>query len=237
MGARRTAHSAGKARRRQAPHRHARGDERRDVHPEYRLPMALSSQGFSAAQHGPQLLRLVAVRPRPRSHSSRALRRMPRTGGTRSQPQRRYHRQPKRQERRKRGACIDPHGFDAGKLIKGKKRHILVDTLGLLVHAIVHAADVQDRDGGILLLATLFGQFPFLQKLFADSAYQARFLRTRSPKPCLISKPKSSDDPITPKDSCDCPSVGSSNARSLGSTGAVVSPRIGKISTATPSRF
>jgi putative transposase len=41
-----------------------------------------------------------------------------------------------------------------------------------LLHAIVHAADVQDRDGGILLLATLFGQFPFLQKLFADSAYQ-----------------------------------------------------------------
>jgi hypothetical protein len=41
-----------------------------------------------------------------------------------------------------------------------------------LLHAVVHAADVQDRDGGILLLATLFGQFPFLQKLIADSAYQ-----------------------------------------------------------------
>jgi len=71
-----------------------------------------------------------------------------------------------------RGARIDPHGFDAGKLIKGKKRHILVDTLGLLLHAIIHAADIQDRDGGLLLLATLFGKFPFLQKLFADSAYQ-----------------------------------------------------------------
>jgi transposase len=44
--------------------------------------------------------------------------------------------------------------------------------LGLLLHAIVHAADVQDRDGGLLLLATLFGKFPFLKKLFADSAYQ-----------------------------------------------------------------
>jgi transposase len=97
---------------------------------------------------------------------------MPRTGGTRSQPHRLHHRQSKRQERRKRGACIDPHGFDAGKLIKGKKRHILVDTLGLLLHAIVHSAGIQDRDGGIVLLATLFGQFPFLQKLFADSAYQ-----------------------------------------------------------------
>ena len=95
-----------------------------------------------------------------------------RTGATGSKPHRLHHRQSKRQERRKRGAHIDPHGFDAGKLIKGKKRHILVDTLGLLLHAIVHSAGIQDRDGGILLLATLFGQFPFLQRLFADSAYQ-----------------------------------------------------------------
>ena len=39
------------------------------------------------------------------------------------------------------------------------------------MHALVTAADVQDRDGGVLLLSTLFGQFPFLCKLFADSAY------------------------------------------------------------------
>jgi putative transposase len=38
--------------------------------------------------------------------------------------------------------------------------------------AIVHSAAIQDRDGGILLLSTLFGRFPFLEKLFADSAYQ-----------------------------------------------------------------
>ena len=40
-----------------------------------------------------------------------------------------------------------------------------------MLHALVTAADVQDREGGVLLLATLFGQFPFLGKLFADSAY------------------------------------------------------------------
>jgi transposase len=62
----------------------------------------------------------------------------------------------------------DPHGYDAGKKIKGKKRHIL----GLVLHAIVHPADVQDRDGGILVMATLFGMFPFLKTLFADGGYQ-----------------------------------------------------------------
>ena len=96
---------------------------------------------------------------------------MPRAGRTRGQSHRLHHRQPKCEERRKRGERIDPHGFDGGKLIKGKKRHVLVDTLGLLLHALVTSADVQDRDGGLLVLSTLFGQFPFLEKLFADSAY------------------------------------------------------------------
>ena len=72
----------------------------------------------------------------------------------------------------KRGACIDPAGYNAGKKINGKKRHILVDRQGLLMHAIVHAADVQDRDGGALLMATLLGAFPFLSRLFADGGYQ-----------------------------------------------------------------
>jgi len=40
------------------------------------------------------------------------------------------------------------------------------------MHALVHAADVQDRDGGALVLATLFGSFPFLLKLYADGGYQ-----------------------------------------------------------------
>jgi len=41
-----------------------------------------------------------------------------------------------------------------------------------LLHAIVHTADIQDRDGGVLLMSTLFGMFPFLLKLYADSGYQ-----------------------------------------------------------------
>jgi transposase len=84
----------------------------------------------------------------------------------------RDHRQPKRQERGKRGISIDPPGYDAGKKIKGKKRHILVNAQGLLLHAIIHAAGIQDCDGGVLLMSTMFGLFPFLLKLYADSGYQ-----------------------------------------------------------------
>ena len=42
------------------------------------------------------------------------------------------------------------------------------------MHALVHAADIQDRDGGALVMATLFGMFPFLLKLYADGGYQGR---------------------------------------------------------------
>ena len=49
---------------------------------------------------------------------------------------------------------------------------------GLLLHAIVHFAGIQDREGRISLLATLFGQFPFLAKLFGDSAYAGSFFNT-----------------------------------------------------------
>ena len=107
-----------------------------------------------------------------RSHPRRALCAVPPSRVPRGEPDGRNHRQPERQERGKRGPAIDPTGYDAGKKIKGKKRHILVDTQGLLMHAIVHAADVQDRDGGALLMASLFGAFPFLIKLYADGGYQ-----------------------------------------------------------------
>lgn len=64
-----------------------------------------------------------------------------------------------------------PHGFDAGKKINGRKRHLLVDTMGLLIAAIVHRADIQDRDGAPLLLATMRSEFPWLRHIFADAAY------------------------------------------------------------------
>jgi hypothetical protein len=47
----------------------------------------------------------------------------------------------------------------------------------VLIQAIVHAADIQDRDGGILLMSSLFGLYPFLLKLYADGGYQGNKFR------------------------------------------------------------
>ena len=52
-----------------------------------------------------------------------------------------------------------------------------MDTLGLVLHALVHPANIQDRDGGILLLSALGERFPLLAKLFADGAYQGPVFR------------------------------------------------------------
>jgi len=108
--------------------------------------------------------------------------------------------------------------------------------LGLLVHAIVHSASIQDRDGGISLLASMKGLFPFLEKLFADSAYQGPLFAKALAKilPRLETEIVKRSD--LPGGSCSYPGVGSSSAPSRGSTVAAVSPRIGKISTATPLR-
>ena len=62
-------------------------------------------------------------------------------------------------------------GFDAGKKVKGRKRHIVTDTLGLLIAVMVHGADIQDRDGAPSLLASIRKAFPWLRHLFADGAY------------------------------------------------------------------
>ena len=64
-----------------------------------------------------------------------------------------------------------PRGYDAAKKVKGRKRHIVTDTTGLMVGAAVHPADVQDRDGAPLVVKAIHNLFPWLRHLFADSAY------------------------------------------------------------------
>ena len=84
----------------------------------------------------------------------------------------RNHRFPIRQGGSKRGSAIDPQGFDAGKKVTGRKRHILVDTLGLLLGVSILPANIQDRDGSLALLHEARRRFPFVERIFADAGYQ-----------------------------------------------------------------
>ena len=60
------------------------------------------------------------------------------------------------------------------------------------MQAIVHAADIQDRDGGVLLMATLFGMYPFLLKLYADGGYQGPKFQNGLRRVCRRSTSRSS---------------------------------------------
>ena len=64
-------------------------------------------------------------------------------------------------------------GFDAGKRTPGRKRHIIVDTMGLLLAVVVHSASLQDRDGVKRVGERVKGQFPRFKLIWADVAYEA----------------------------------------------------------------
>ncbi len=66
----------------------------------------------------------------------------------------------------------DTRGYDANKKVKGRKRHLLVDTLGLVLVTWITTADVQDRDATAAVLPLAAEQFPTLQKVWADAAYE-----------------------------------------------------------------
>jgi transposase len=74
--------------------------------------------------------------------------------------------------------CAATRGYDAGKRINGRKRHIVVDTIGLLLVVIVSAASVQDRDGGRCILKALHRAFGSVRHVFADGGYRGRLVAT-----------------------------------------------------------
>jgi putative transposase len=85
------------------------------------------------------------------------------------------------------GGCVDSQsvktiaipgirGYDSGKHIKGRKRHLLVDTLGLLLVVVVTAASVQDRDGAKLLFQRLGGACKKLRLIWVDGGYRGQLL-------------------------------------------------------------
>jgi transposase len=69
-------------------------------------------------------------------------------------------------------------GYDAGKKVKGRKRHLIVDTLGLLLAVSVTAASVQDRDGAHPVVASAMSKYPSIQTLFVDSGYAGQCAQT-----------------------------------------------------------
>lgn len=68
-------------------------------------------------------------------------------------------------------------GYDAGKKIMGRKRHAMVDTDGRALELLVHGANVQDRDGAVPLLKQSRARHPFVERAFADSAYNSPRVR------------------------------------------------------------
>jgi putative transposase len=68
------------------------------------------------------------------------------------------------------------HGYDAGKKVNGRKRHILVDTIGLILGVVVHAANIQDRDGAKILFEKVKGRFPRLRLVWADGGYAGKLI-------------------------------------------------------------
>lgn len=69
-------------------------------------------------------------------------------------------------------------GYDAGKKVKGRKRHVVVDTLGLVLAVSVTAASVQDRAGAHPVMADAMTKYPSLQTVFADNGYAGRCAQT-----------------------------------------------------------
>ena len=65
-------------------------------------------------------------------------------------------------------------GYEAGKELKGRKIHSLVDTLGLPIRLVVHSAGIQDRDGAGLIFDKVKRRFPWLECVFADTGYNAQ---------------------------------------------------------------
>ena len=148
-----------------------------------------------APQHRLGLPRSLGVGWHHRPSSRRALRGEPRTRRSRCQSDHGDPRCPERQGRRKRGRALGPSGFDAGKKVLGRKRHVLVDTQGgarqgpwpakqvrvasggLLLNVDVHAADIQDRDGAETLLRQARRRFPFVERIVADGGYAGPKMR------------------------------------------------------------
>ncbi|MFY9627797.1 MAG: transposase [Methylocystis sp.] len=93
--------------------------------------------------------------------------------GSRGEPHGGDHRQSVAEVGGKGGDHDGLTGYDAGKKLKGRKIHALVDTQGLPLRVVVHSAGVQDRDGAALVFDKIRNGFPWLELVWADGGYIA----------------------------------------------------------------
>jgi putative transposase len=118
----------------------------------------------------------------------------------------------------------EERGYDAGKKVKGRKRHLVIDALGLLLAIQVTSASVQDRDAALPLLKEVTREFPSLQVAFLDGAYRGEVkANIEQQTPLRVEITLRSD--TQKKGSSLCRFDGSSNERSDGSTDTDCSPR------------
>src|SRR5271155_5222338 len=154
---------------------HAGSDERHSLPAAHRLPVALPApRQLSATLDGLQHLPQVPARGDRGRYLGRAPRGAAGGEGPRGQPVGRRYRQPIVEVGGKGGGRDDQVGYDAGKKVKGRKIHALVDTEGLPMRVIVHSAAIQDRDGAGLALDKIRRRFPWLELIWADGGYNAR---------------------------------------------------------------
>ncbi|MDQ8759679.1 transposase [Streptococcus ruminantium] len=71
--------------------------------------------------------------------------------------------------------ATEERGIDSGKKVKGRKRHIVVDTMGNLLDVVVHAANLHDTKSGILVACQVMARFPTIKAFSADAGYRKSF--------------------------------------------------------------
>ena len=80
-------------------------------------------------------------------------------------------------------------GYDGAKLVKDHKRHVLVDTLGLVLQVVVSAANISEKAGALLILGKIVGQFPRLLKVFADGGYEGKDFNQKVKDDSILDEP------------------------------------------------
>jgi hypothetical protein len=172
MGFSGAAHSGSKSWWSASQHRHARGGECCLLCLAWRLPMAPAAEGLPALSDGLRLLSKLAVVGDMGTATRQTARGCAGSPWPQSGAERWNYRQSDGEDDRKRGI----RGYDGGKRTLGRKRHIVVDVLGLLLIVVVHSAGIQDRNGAKYVLTRLISSFPGLRLVWADGVTPGSWL-------------------------------------------------------------